>query len=339
MKNPAEREIIRIFAKEFDRKHVLPLGFDDDVSAVPLTSQLWLIVKTDMLVASTDIPRGMTDQEAARKAVVATVSDFAAKGVQPRALMVSIGLPRPAPAAKIRQIALGLDQASREYNCKIIGGDTNEAECLVIDVAGVGTVSPQKLVRRNGARPGDVVAVTGPFGKSAAGLIILKSKRKTASAMYHGLTNAVRHPRARLEEGLALASTGGVTSSIDSSDGLALSLHQLAQASNVGICLDAIPIAPEVESFSRTFGLSGVDLALYGGEEYELVLTVRPEKFSVLKKRVRSLLKVGLVVPANKGVTATRGGKLVRIRERGWEHFRRHSGHGDKVSNLTSITT
>src|SRR5712664_2980231 len=95
MKGLAEREIIRILTKQFSGQPGVRLGCDDDVSAIPLSSETWIIVKTDMLVGSTDIPPGMTVHEAARKAVVATVSDFAAKGVQPRALMASLGLPPP----------------------------------------------------------------------------------------------------------------------------------------------------------------------------------------------------------------------------------------------------
>src|SRR5690349_18706886 len=105
MHSLTEREIIHIFADRSNHQQHFPLGFKDDVSAIPLSRKTWIIVKTDMLVASTDVPPGMTVQEVARKAVVATVSDFAAKGVKPRALMVSLGLPTPTPARKIHEIA------------------------------------------------------------------------------------------------------------------------------------------------------------------------------------------------------------------------------------------
>src|SRR5260370_15761678 len=108
MKGLTEREIIRIFANQFSGQPGVRLGFDDDVSAIPLSSETWVIVKTDMLVESTDIPPGMTVHEAARKAVVATVSDFAAKDVQPRALMASLGLPPTVEKKTIQDIARGL---------------------------------------------------------------------------------------------------------------------------------------------------------------------------------------------------------------------------------------
>src|SRR5437016_7995363 len=263
MKGLTEHEIIRIVTNQFSGQPGIPLGFDDDVSAIPISSKTWIIVKTDMLVGSTDVPPGMTVQEAARKAVLATISDFAAKGVKPQALMVSLGLPAPAKKTTVQDIARGLGQAAREYHCKIIGGDTNQADDLIIDIVGVGLANPKELVRRRGARPGDVVAVTGSFGKPSAGLRILISKQKTDLAKYPSLVRAARLPEARLAQGIILAKSHGASSSIDSSDGLAWSLHQIAQASMVGITLYTIPVDAEVESFAKEHGLSALELALY----------------------------------------------------------------------------
>jgi len=321
MKNLTEQEIIHIITNQFAGERSVPLGFNDDVSAIPLSSKTWIIVKTDMLVGSTDVPPGMTIQQAARKAVVATISDFAAKGVKPQALMVSIGLPAPVKKRTVHEIARGLGRAAREYDCKIIGGDTNQADDLVIDVIGVGLAKPKELVRRDGARPGDVVAVTGSFGKSSAGLRILMSKQKTDFAKYPSLIRAARLPEARLTQGIILAKSHGASSSIDSSDGLAWSLHQIAQASMVGINLHTIPVAAEVESFAKEHRLSALELALYGGEEYELVVTIRPERFNELKKRVPLLRKIGTAEKKRFGVLAQIGRKRIRVETRGWQHF------------------
>jgi thiamine-monophosphate kinase len=321
MKGLTEHEIIRILTNQFAGQPGVPLGFDDDVSAIPLSPKTWIIVKTDMLVGSTDVPPGMTVQEAARKAVVATISDFAAKGVKPQALMVSLGLPAPAKKTTVQDIARGLGQAALEFHCKIIGGDTNQADDLVLDIAGVGFADPKTLVRRDGARPGDIVAVTGPFGRTSAGLRILISKRKSDFAKYPSLVKAVRWPRARLAEGIDLAKSHGTTSSIDSSDGLAWSLHQIAQASRVGISLHTVPIAAEVETFAKEHRLSASELALYGGEEYELVVTIKPQRFNKLKRRVPSLKRIGVVEKKRFGVAAQVGGRQVIVEARGWEHF------------------
>src|SRR3989441_5867554 len=321
MKSLTEHEIIRILTNQFAGQPATPLGFDDDVSAIPFSPKTWIIVKTDMLIGSTDVPAGTTVQEGERKAVVATVSDFAAKGVKPQALMVSLGLPAPAKKKTVQDIARGLGQAAREYHCNIIGGDTNQADDLVIDIAGVGFADPKTLIRREGAKPGDVVAVTGPFGRSSAGLRILISKRKNDLAKYPTLVKAVRWPRARLTQGIVLAKSRATTSSIDSSDGLAWSLHQIAEASRVGISLYTIPIATEVERFAKEHRLSALELALYGGEEYELVVTVKPQSFNKLKRRVPSLKGIGIVEKKRFGVAAQIGGKQITVEARGWQHF------------------
>src|SRR5256712_13744884 len=154
MTSLTEREIICILTKQFARQLRPLLGFNEDVSAIPLSSKTWIIVKTDMLVGSTDIPPGMTIQEAGRKAVVAAVSDFAAKGVQPTALMVSLGLPGPVARKTVQNIAFGLSQAAREYHCKIIGGENNQDDDIVIEVAGVWGAEPKKLGRRDRGQVG-----------------------------------------------------------------------------------------------------------------------------------------------------------------------------------------
>ena len=321
MKGLTETQIIRLLTNRLSGQESVPLDFDDDVSAIPISSKNWIIVKTDMLVGSTDVPPGMTVQEAARKAVVATVSDFAAKGVRPQALMVSLGLPAPAEKTTVQAIARGLRQAAREYQCKIIGGDTNQADDLVIDIIGVGFANSKTLIRRNRATPGDIIAVTGPFGRTSAGLRILMSRKEKDRANYPSLIKAILQPRARLTEGIILAKSHAATSSIDSSDGLAWSLHQIAKSSKVGINLHTIPFAPEAEAFAKEHRLSALDLALYGGEEYELVLTIKPKRFHELKKRIPSLTRIGTVEKKPLGVVAHIEGKRIQVKEKGWQHF------------------
>jgi thiamine-monophosphate kinase len=321
---PGERDIIRILTGIFRRRSRLPLGFNDDVVAVPSGEDSWIVLKSDMLVGSTDIPPGMSLWQAARKAVVATVSDFAAKGVRPAALMISLGLPGSLGRRRIREIGLGLEKGAREFGCPIIGGDTNQSDDLIIDCMGAGITDPKKLLRRKGAKPGDVVAVTGNFGKTAAGLRLLQSDWKSASSKHRALSEAVLLPKARLKEGLALASSGAVTSSIDSSDGLAWSLHELAQASNVQISLTTLPIAEEASRFGRTHKVSPAKLALYGGEEYELVVTIRREALAIARNRVPSLIPIGSIHRGRPAVKANIQGKSFDVERRGWEHFRKN---------------
>ena len=317
-----ERQIIRILTRRFATSQPsLPLGFDDDVAVFPISRNRWIVLKTDMLFGHTDVPPGMSLEQAARKAVVATVSDFAAKGVQPLGLLISLGLTPPVGPRIVNEIAKGLNRAAREYDCRILGGDTGESDDLVIDCIGFGLAEPKRMLRRSGARPGDVIAVTGTFGKTAAGLRILLAKNKASAMRFSKLVESVTHPMARLETGLKLARSGAVHSSIDSSDGLAWSLHEIARLSRVDIFLENIPVAPEAEVFARRESLVAEDLALYGGEEYELVVAIRRDAFSDLKKRIPSLIRIGRVEAGRGEVRVLSKGRIQRIEPRGWEHM------------------
>jgi thiamine-monophosphate kinase len=281
----------------------------------------WLILKTDTLVGSTDIPPGMSLEQASRKAVVATVSDFAAKGVQPAGLMISLALPAPVKPETVTELVEGIYKATREYRCEVIGGDTGEARDLMIDCIGFGFATPNGILRRDRARVGDIIAVTGNFGKTSAGLRILLSKKKSLARKFSGLIDSVLHPVARLEIGLTLAKSGMVNSSIDSSDGLAWSLHEIARLSNVRMVLEKIPVAAEAEAYAKQSGLDPDELALYGGEEYELVLTVKKESFASLKRMIPSLIRIGRVQAGRGIMVSLNGEKARRVEPRGWEHM------------------
>ena len=316
-----EREIIAILTEKFDSTPRLPLGFEDDVSGYPLQKGELIVLKSDMLVGSTDVPPGMSLRQAARKAIVATVSDFAAKGVQPFGLLIALGLISPVKIGMAKEIARGLSDGAEEYGCRIIGGDTSQSNDLIIDCIGFGLAETQKVIRRNGARRGDIVAVTGDFGRTAAGLRILMQARKRLSQRELSLTRSVLHPMAQLKAGLSLARSGSVTSSIDSSDGLAWSLHEIARLSRVNILLEKVPVARTVESFASEARLDPRELALYGGEEYELVLTVKHEKFASAKRILPTLRRIGTVEKGNGEVRVLIKGRTVSVSPRGYQHF------------------
>lgn len=317
-----ERQIIEVLRGRFDSDPKLPMGFDDDVAAFPLSARRLVVLKADMLVGRTDVPPGMTLRQAARKAVVATVSDFAAKGVQPIGLLVSLGLAPPVNKSMINEIASGLEKGAKEYHCRIIGGDTSETEDFVIDCIGFGLTETGRILRRDGAKPGDIVAVTGDFGRTTSGLRILFEKNRRWPHRFSKLVYSVLHPLARLEIGLKLARTGFVNSSIDSSDGLAWSLHEIARLSHVDVVLEKIPIARDVEVFAREEGLSAEAFSLFGGEEYELIVTIQKERFARVKREVPSLSRIGVVEKGSGGLRIRRGDRLVSVEPRGYEHFR-----------------
>lgn len=321
-----EREIIDTIWKKLDVMPEMPVPFGDDVSAVEIGRGNLVVLKTDMLVDKTDVPPNMSVWQACRKAVVMNVSDFAAKGVKPIAMLVSLGLPKKLATEKnAEQIGKGLNAGAREYGAYIIGGDTNEASHLVINISLFGTAKKSTLMLRSGAKPDDLVAVTGVFGKTAAGLKILVEGLKAPKRISRILVDSVLMPYARLKEGLALSKTKAVSASIDSSDGLAWSLHEIAKASNVGFLINSLPTAKEVKGFARMNKLDPLDLTLYGGEEYELVLTIKPRFWEKAEKAVErvggKLLPIGKVT-AEKQVLLEIHGKRSIIEPRGWEHFK-----------------
>ncbi len=325
-KNLGEREIIRKIWEHLDVMPKMVVPFGDDVSAVEFDDGRVAVLKTDMLVAETDVPSGMSLWQAARKAVIMNISDFAAKGVKPLAMLVSLGIPRKlAVEEKIEQIAEGLNAGAREYDAYILGGDTNEASDIVISVSLFGIAKKDALMLRSEAKPEDLVAVTGGFGKTTAGLKILLDGLKAPEKLRKILVNSVLMPYAKLREGLALSRTRAVTASIDSSDGLAWSLHEIARSSSVGFSITHLPIAKEAAEFARINNLDPLELTLYGGEEYELVLTIKPNLWEKAEKAVEKvggkLIRIGRVT-AEERITLEINGEKRVVEPRGWEHFR-----------------
>ena len=320
-----ERKIIELILEQLEKMPHMPVPFGDDVSAYQIDNNQLSILKTDMLVGKTDVPPSMSLWQAAHKAVVMNISDFAAKGVKPIAMLVSLGLPKKLTRRDIEEIGKGLNAGAREYGAYFIGGDTGEASDLVISLSLFGIAKKDALMLRSGAKPGDLVAVTGPFGKTAAGLKILLDGLKAPPKIRKILVESVLMPHARLKEGLALSKTKAVTAAIDSSDGLAWSLHEIAKASNVGFLIEKLPTAKEVEKFAKTNRFDVLELTLYGGEEYELVLTIKPKLWRKAEKAVEEvggkLLPIGRVT-AKRQVLLEIDGKRQAIEARGWEHFK-----------------
>ena len=323
--NLGERKIIEIIHSHLQLLPKMPVPFGDDVSAYELENGKLAILKTDMLVDKTDMPPTMSYWQAARKAIIMNVSDFAAKGVKPLVALISLGLSENLNKKIIEEIAEGLNAGAREYGAYIIGGDTNEASNLIISISLFGIAERNEIMLRNTAKSDDIVAVTGMFGKTSAGLKILLKGLKADSKIQKTLVESVLMPRARLNEGLALSRTKAVDAAVDSSDGLAWSLHEIARASNVGFTINHIPIAKEAKEFAEANNLDPVELTFYGGEEYELVLTIKPKLWNRAEEAVREvggqLLPIGKVT-AEKQIMLEIDGKKNVIEPRGWEHFK-----------------
>ena len=301
----------------------VPAGYariGDDVAVIPTRGKK-VVLKVDMLVESTDVPPGMGYRDAARKAVAMCVSDFAAKGVRPDSFMVSLGLRRSTTQEQVDQLGRGFRDAEMEWGVRIVGGDTNEADQLVIDCTMVGFA--KRVVGRRGARPGDALVVTGPFGYPPAGLKIIIDGARAERRFRDTATRSVMKPTPNLELGISLA--GCLTSAMDSSDGLARSIHTLAEASGVGFELDNTPAGEGVAEFAEENDLSLQDLVMAGGEEYVIVGTVDPRKLASARETAKlvggQVTAIGRATREKGRVFLRTGRSRKRIRDEGWTHL------------------
>ncbi len=234
----------------------------DDDCAVIDDGMNYLVMSTDMLHETTDFPGGMTDYECGWMAAAVTLSDVASMGAYPIALVMAVGVDR---AERVEEITRGADACCRAYGCRLMGGDLDaHAECTLVST-GLGRVSRDCLVRRRGAQPGDIVAVTGVPGQAQAGL-----------DGYLDHWQALVTPRPGVFEGQHLG-RAGATAMMDVSDGLAISLHDLAEASNVRLDVEAAAIP-------RPKGVPDEDAtryALFGGGDFGLLFTCPADLFPV----------------------------------------------------------
>lgn len=309
-----EKQIIRIFANKLGISNL------DDVALI----DKGIVIKSDMLVASTDVPSGMKPWQAARKSIVSCISDLAAKGVRPHAAVISLGIPKSCSTRRpdIEGLAEGFAIASNEFGVKIVGGDTNEAGELVIDCTMIGF--PRfKVPTRNGAKPGDFVIVSGAFGFAPAGLAILLQDANAitvSSSFRKRAVKSVLEPHPRQSFGLALARY--FSSSIDSSDGLAISLYELASPSEgVDIIIYGIPAVEGLDKFAEENSLDKHELVFHGGEEYEIVATISHTKIRQAEAAAR---KAGVSLHVIGRVQRGSGNVFVRnklLENRGYMHF------------------
>lgn len=242
-----------------------------------------LMISCDMLAESTDIPEGMSLRDVGFKAITAATSDVAAKGGMPVAYLISLMLPDDMLLEEFQELWAGLEEAAELYGGRIVGGDLSSGDEIVIDVVCMGKAD--RTISRIGIRPGDILAVTGEFGSQAAGLHALLTGKK-GDPLSEKVIKVFSRPVARVMEGVELAKTGAASSSIDSSDGLARSLHELSKLNDVGFIINVPPISRDAEEYAEEHDLDLFNLVFYGGEEYELVVTIKPAMLDVARKAV-----------------------------------------------------
>ena len=310
-----ESQIIEKFQKIFGNQDFVT----EDVEIFKIGKQN-IVAKVDTLVQSTDIPSKMSLKEAARKSIVACVSDFAAKGARPQFAIISVNLPAGISEKLVSQIAQGLKSASREFGVKILGGDTNRGKEVVFNVCmfGVG----EKIVKRKGARGGDLIFASGPFGITGIGLQILLKNIKANNAFAKNAAKSVLRPIPRLEFGLKTSQY--FSSSMDSSDGLSTTLNEMSRQSKCKFIINNIPTKNEVYKFAKTHKSDFESLVFHTGEEYEIVFTA-PKKYKtriikIAQKTKTPIIEIGSVLKGD-GVYIQKDQKLKKLEDLGYHHF------------------
>lgn len=318
MNKPDESEIISIFQRRFG----LGTRFVPEDLEVLSISNKNFVAKSDMLVQSTDVPPGMKLDQVARKSMAACVSDFACKGIKPRYAVISLAVPKGITKKEINEIASGFAASSREFDVKIVGGDVNQGKEIVINVSMFG--AGNRIVRRGGAREGDIVITSGAFGYASSGLkILLHGVKSGRPEFIKKCKNCVLLPKPRLQFGLKAARY--FTSSMDSSDGLAITLNDMSKIGKKRFVITRLPTGKDVVEFAKRNGYRLADLVFCGGEEYEIVATVSKKNLGRVEKIADKLglhlFEIGYVT-AGKKVVLLKGNQETTLKRCGWVHLR-----------------
>jgi thiamine-monophosphate kinase len=288
---------------------VVPIG--DDCAVLRLGDGLW-VAAADMLVSGRHFKEWASPEDVGYKAVAANVSDVAAMGGVPRFVLVSGGADDAETTSRCMD---GVLEACEEFGAYPLGGDTTGAAALTVDVAILGQLAYAPVLR-SGARPGDLLAVTGELGASAAGLLALESGDVSTKRLIH------KHlrPEPRLVAGRAAARLRA-HAMIDLSDGLASDVRHICERSGVGcrIDLDLLPIAGDTREYLRSAGRDPENLAVTGGEDYELLVAASEEVVEALVAESEvPVTVIGEVT--GEGVIFLRNGERVDGLS-GWDHF------------------
>ncbi len=313
-----------------DPSIVVGLG-DDAAVLAPTGGQL--VLTTDLLVEGVHFElASISARDLGAKAVTVNVSDIAAMGASPRAALASIALTADVEVPWVMELYGGMHDACTEYALSLVGGDTNRGDLVIVSITVAGEVAPGRAVTRSGARPGDLIAVTGSLGAAAGGLALSRAAApKAAEALSRPwgrlLLDALARPVARVGEGQTLARCGA-TAMMDLSDGLAKDLSRMCRDSGVGASVRTsdVPIAPALRDGAAVLELDPLALAIGGGEDYELLATLAPADAAVAEEVLDerfgvSLTVVGAVVEGPGMVAVGPDGSETPLEPAGWDHF------------------
>lgn len=306
------------------------VGIGDDCAVLAATPGTALLATTDLLLEDVHFRRCWAEPaDIGWKAVAVNLSDIAAMGGRPRWALVALACPGTTAPEEIEAFYEGALALAGTHEVALAGGDTSASPAgWLVNVTVLGEAKAPCL--RSTARAGDVLAVTGPLGRSAAGLAVLERKRApdgVAAADLADVTAAHLRPQPRVAEGLWLADAGGVTAMMDISDGLGIDLPRLIAESGVGatVEVDRLPVDDATRAVARALDADPLAWATGGGEDYELLLACEATAFERLQRGLREacgtgLTAIGAVGPPPVAVRWTRRGHEIAV-ARGFEHF------------------
>jgi thiamine-monophosphate kinase len=302
----------------------LIIGIGDDTAAYFPDNEIQLVT-VDSLVQDVHFSLSyMSWQELGCKSIAVNLSDIAAMGGFPRYALVSLGLPPDTEVENIIELYSGMFDIARKFGLAIVGGDTVSSLFVFVSVTVIGSAGDRKrgMLRRSAAKPGDQIAVTNFLGASAGGLEMMQKGLKFAPKYAKQLRQAHLLPNPRVSEGQLLVKNG-VKCGMDVSDGLIGDLAHICAESKVGarINVDLVPVSPAA---AACFGELGLEMALTGGEDYELLFTAGPQIMNkVIKAMPCPVTVVGEITAENTGKVklVDNSGKPFSINKTGWDHF------------------
>ena len=340
-----ERALIQRITGRLTAPAWVLVGPGDDAAVVEPQRGTLDVLTTDAQVEGVHFDhRFMPPDAIGHRALAVNLSDLAAMGARPRMALLSLVLPGALDVAIVDGILDGMLRVAESHHVAIVGGNISRSPGpLMIDVTAIGSIGRRRVLTRRGARPGDLVYVTGTVGDAAVGL---ESLRERADLKVRPYTKAVGadtndvgadlqvgpaeqrflYPEARVRAGMLLASNRAATACMDLSDGLADGVRQIAEASGVGMSIDAeaLPVTGEVRRWHEARGGHPLEKAVAGGDDYELLFTVRPSRLG----RLRSVQRlVGTLQLTRIGVVTRERAVVVRYSDGtrelppGFEHF------------------
>ena len=312
---PEKSLIGRVRRAAGSRNRAVIAGIGDDCAVLRVPAGHELLVTTDFTLEDVHFRRDWHPPEVVgRRCLVRGLSDVAAMGGEPLAVFLSLALPRNTPQHWVDRFFNGLIKLARESNVPLAGGDTAQSKRgIQADIVVVGSLPRGQAVLRSGAKPGDWIYVTGALGGSAAAIEKLRRGRIRSSDYPQHF-----HPSPRLEVGKWLRSHRLVSAMIDISDGLSTDLAHICEESGVGTIIEAeaIPRAQVGSPRQR----ASLELALHGGDDYELLFTSAKK----VPSRVagRNITCVGQII-ARRSMILLRSGRRRKLTAQGWQHFRK----------------